>query len=137
MAAKKDTKQGRVLPFREKGIDDAAGKVSNLDINASSAERPAALREAELRTAVERIVCYGTVRESWHSRNDRSYRNISTDDIQHMLRNAWKLKGKPEWSDQHGEWKYKLTGEDLEDDELTLVIAVRQNEVEILVITKY
>ena len=86
---------------------------------------------------MHRIVCYGTVRESWHSRNDRSYRNISLDDIQHMLRSKWKLAGKAKWNADHGNWTYKVVGEGLEDEELTLVIAVHEDEVEILIITKY
>ena len=126
-----------LLPFPKKGIDLARAKVSNIDINASEATRPAALSEDELRVRVHRIVCYGTVRESWHSKNDRSYRNISLDDIQHMLRNTWKLAGKPTWDDAHWNWKYKLAGEDLEDDELTVVITVNEEEVTILIITKY
>lgn len=137
MARGKGPKKAPVLPFPQKGIAIPGGKVSNIDINASSAERPAALSEDELRVRVQRIVLYGTVQESWHSKHDRSYRNISLDDIQHMLRNDWKLAGKPKWNAEHGNWTYKVVGEDLEDDELTLVIAVRENEVEILVITKY
>jgi len=137
LAADKDSKKARVLPFPKKGIDLLGGKADNIDINASSAELPAALREDELRVRVQRIVCYGTVRESWHSKNDRSYRNVSIDDIQHMLRSQWKLKGKPKWNVEHSNWTYKLEGEDLDDDELTLVIAVRDEQVEIVVITKY
>ncbi len=91
----------------------------------------------ELRVQVPRIVCYGTVRESWHAKNERSYRNVSIDDIQHMLRSEWKLKGKPEWDDDHRNWSYKLTGSDLDDDELTLVITVNVEEQKIFVITKY
>ncbi len=137
MAADKDSKKARVLPFPRKGLDLPVGKVSNIDINASSAERPAALSEDELRVRVQRIICYGTVRESWHAKNDRSYRNISIDDIQHMLRSPWKLAGKPKWNAEHSNWNYKLVGEDLDDDELTLVIAVHAEQVEILIITKY
>jgi hypothetical protein len=137
LAADKDSKKARVLPFPKKGIAIPRGKVSNIDINASSADRPAALTKDELRARVQRIVCYGTVRESWHSQNDRRYRNISIDDIQHLLRSQWKLAGKPKWNAEHGDWIYKLEGEDLDDDELTLVIAVRDEQVEILVITKY
>jgi len=127
----------KVIPFPKKGVAQTPGSSSKIDINASPAERPAALSEDELRVCVQRIVLYGTVRESWHSKNDRSYRNVSMDDIQHMLRSEWKLKSKPGWSDDHGNWKYKLDGKDLDDDELTLVIAVRDEQVEILVITKY
>ena len=59
------------------------------------------------------------------------------DDIQHMLRSAWNLAGKPEWSDEHHNWKYKLNGRDIDEDELTLIIAVQDDRVQILVITKY
>jgi len=137
LAADKGLKTTRVLPFPKKAIDLPSGKVSNVDINASSAGQPAALSEDELRVRVQRIVCYGTVRESWHSKNERSYRNVSIDDIQHMLRSQWKLAGKPKWSDEHHNWAYKLNGEDLDDDELTLIISVHEDEVEILIITKY
>lgn len=136
-ADKPSTKKGRVLPFTKKGVANPGATVSNIDINASSAGRPAALSEDELRVRVQRIVLHGTVRESWHSRNDRRYRTISMDDIQHMLRSEWKLRGKPEWDDEFRNWKYKLDGKDLDDDELTLVIAVRDELVEILVITKF
>lgn len=137
MAADKPSKKARVLPFAKKGIDHPTSKVSNIDINASSVERSAALSEDGLRVRVQQIVLYGTIRESWHSRNDRSYRNVSMDDIQHMLRSDWKLAGKPKWNDEHSNWIYKLVGEDLDDDELTLVITVNEERVDILVITKY
>ena len=137
MAARKDSKKARVLPFPKKGIAISGGRVSNVDINASPAERPAALGEDELRAQVQRIVCYGTVRESWHSRNDRSYRNVSLDDIQHLLRSEWKLSGKPQWKPEHGNWAYKVVGQDLDEDELTLIIAVNADRVDILVITKF
>ncbi len=125
------------MPFPKKGVAQFPGSKSKIDINASSAQRPEALSEDNLRVRVQQIVLYGTVQESWHSKKDRSYRNVSMDDIQHMLRSEWKLAGKPKWSDEHRNWTYKLEGEDLDDDELTLIIAVKDEQLQILVITKY
>ncbi len=130
-------KPGRVLPFPKKGVAQSPGSASKLDINASAAEKPPALSEDQLRSRVQQIVLHGTVIESWHSRKDRSYRNVSMDDIQHMLRSDWNLAGKPKWSEEHRNWTYKLHGKDLDEDELTLIIAVKDDRVQILVITKY
>lgn len=130
-------KKSKVIPFRQKSVAKGEANPSKIDISASSTGRLAALDEVHLRLEVERIVCRGTVRETWHSKNDRSYRNVSMDDIQHMLRNAWKLKGKPAWDTEHANWKYKVVGEDIDDEELTLVITVNANELFILVITKF
>lgn len=135
--ANKSPSRSKVLPFPKKGIAQTPLSASNIDINASSAKPPAVLSVDELRVLVPRIVCYGIVRESWHAKSERGYRNISIDDIQHMLRNEWKLNGKPGWDDDHRNWSYKLTGSDLEDDELTLVITVNVEEQKIFVITKY
>ncbi len=132
-----DKKTPKILPFTKKGIARTPGSASIIDVNASSGERPSPLSEPDLRTAVSRIILYGTYRETRHSAEDRSYRNVSDDDIQCMLRGPWKLSGKPEWEETHGNWKYKLSGQDIEGDDLVLVVAVNEEEQMITVITKY
>ena len=130
-------KRTKILPFPKKGIAQTPGSASIIDVNASSGLLPSPLTEAELRDAVLRIISYGTYRETRHSNKDRSYRNVSDDDIQFMLRGPWRLSGKPEWDATHKNWKYKLNGHDIEGDELMLVVAVNQEEQMITVITKY
>lgn len=127
----------KVLPFPKKGIAQTPGSASIIDVNASSGEKPSLLLEPDLRTAVSRIILYGTYRETRHSAEDRSYRNVSDDDIQFMLAGSWKPLGNPEWDDMHKNWKYKLIGHDIEGDDLVLVVAVNQEEQLITVITKY
>lgn len=127
----------KVLPVPKKGLAQTPGSASIIDVNASSGPRPKPLPEPELQTAISRIVLYGTYRETRHSAEDRSYRNVSDDDIQFMLRSTWKLVGDPEWDEKHGNWKYKLAGKDIEGDDLVLVVAVNQEEQLITVITKY
>lgn len=129
-------KRTKILPFPKKGIAQTPGSASIIDVSASS-RRPSPLLEADLRTAVSRVILYGTYRETHHSAEDRSYRNVSDDDIQFMLRGPWKLSGKPEWDEVHRNWKYKLSGQDIEGDDLVLVVAVNEEEQMITVITKY
>jgi hypothetical protein len=54
-----------------------------------------------------------------------------------MLMGAWRLKGKPEWNDEHANWKYTLIGKDIEGDSLTLIVTVDTEEQCISVITKF
>ena len=86
---------------------------------------------------MSRIVLYGTFRESAHSAEDRSYRNVSHDDILHMLQGPWTLAVPPEWDEAHRNWKYKLAGRDIEGDELVLVISLNVEEQMITIITKF
>lgn len=130
-------KRTKILPFPKKGIAQTPGSASIIDVNASSGQRPSPLSEPDLQLAVARIILHGTYRETHHSAEDRSYRNVSDDDIQFMLRGSWRLSGGPEWDETHKNWKYKLTGHDIEGDELVLVVAVNQEEQLITVITKY
>jgi hypothetical protein len=132
-----DIKKPKILPFPKKGIAQTPGSASIIDVNASFGSRLASLSESDLRTAVSRIILYGTYRETRHSAEDRSYRNVSDDDIQFMLRGPWTLKGPPEWDEMHRNWKYKLSGQDIEGDELVLLLAVNEEEQMITVITKY
>jgi hypothetical protein len=129
--------KSKILPFPKKGIAQTPGSASNIDVSASSSSRPPGLAEEDLRPAVTRIVLYGTFRESAHSANDRSYRNVSHDDMLHMLEGAWTLAAPPEWDERHHNWKYKLAGQDIEGDELVLVVALNVEEQMISIITKY
>ena len=127
----------KVLPFPKKGIAQSRGSASNIDISASSGGRPLSLAEPELRVAITRIVHYGTVWQTRHAGQERDYRNVSDDDIQHMLLGSWVLERKPEWSDPHRNWKYRLRGTDIEGDELTLIVALNTGEQKISVVTKF
>lgn len=130
-------KRGKMLNFPQKGLAQSPPSASKIDISASSPERFPALAGEELRTAVARIALYGTLRESFHSAEERSYRNVSQDDILHMLEGAWRLANEPEYDEAHRNWKYKLAGHDIEGDELVLVVAVDTDEQRITIITKF
>ncbi len=54
-----------------------------------------------------------------------------------MLTGSWKLAGKPEWDDKHRNWKYRLVGQDIDGDELTLIVAIDSGLEDIRIITKF
>ena len=127
----------KILPFPKKGVAQSPPSASKIDISASSPGHEPALAGDDLRAAVSRIVLYGTYRESKHSAQDRSYRNVSDDDIQFMLCGAWTLAAEPEWDEDHRNWKYKLVGQDIEGDELVLLVSLNHEEQMITIITKF
>jgi hypothetical protein len=86
--------------------------------------------------AVSRAVVYGTFRETFHSADERSYRNITQEDMLHMLQGGWILVG-TEFDDEHHNWKYRVAGKDIEGDDLSLIIAVDPGENRITVISKF
>ncbi len=127
----------KVIPFTKDSIAKGSAAASNVDINASSGPSQPALDENRLQDVVQRIVDYGKIREMRHSSKDRSYRNISKDDILAMLQGKWKLAAKPDWDKQHRNWEYKIKGTDIEGDELVLKIAVNEELQYIYIITKF
>jgi len=91
----------------------------------------------ELAACVSRILAYGTVRESYHSREERSGRNISDDDLQHGLSLSWILAKEPNWDSYHRNWEYLIRTKDIEGDELHIKIVAEPEFNRIRIITKY
>ena len=127
----------KVVEFRKSFVAKTPMTASSIDVNASSGPGFPALDPDELRSQVQRIVMYGTIRETSHSAIDRASRNVSQDDILAMLEGNWVLKGAPDWDTEHRNWEYKLEGADIEGDPLVLNIAVNVEMQRIDIITKY
>jgi hypothetical protein len=128
-----------ILRFPQKTVAKTAKGASNIDINASSQPGDPAMSEDELSVAVQRIIAYGVYEECKHSSQDRSYRNISDDDIQFCLSRRFKLTGVEPGEDSRGRkcWKYRVTGRDTEGAELSLVITVNTETQKLKIITKF
>ena len=93
--------------------------------------------EDSLRLLVMRVVNGGgTVRETWHSKYDRAYRNITMHDIVCGLRYSWVCTSQS-WDDEHCSWEYELKTVDVEGDDLTLRITANQELERVEIITKY
>src|SRR5258708_26528307 len=111
-------------PARKKVVAKIAGKASKLDVESSSSKREPALDVDELKITIARLRHFpDSVRESWHSKNDRSYRHITYDDICYGLDYSCRLAS-CHWDEDHRNWEYKIITVDIEGDELTLKIAV-------------
>ena len=130
-------KSGKVLPFPKDSVAKGLAAASNVDINASSGPSQPALDENRLRDVIQSILYYGEIKETFHSASERAERNISQDDIAAMLENEWKLEGAPEWDGTHKNWKYRLTGVDLDGDSLALVVTVNEELKRLTIITKF
>jgi hypothetical protein len=121
---------------QKKVVAKVAGKASKLDVRSSSAPREPVLDVDALRITIARLRHFpDSVRESWHSRNDRSYRQITYDDICYGLDYSWTLVSW-DWDEGHRNWEYKIATRDIEGDELILKIAVSMEMERIDVITK-
>jgi hypothetical protein len=127
----------KVLLFTNDFVPKGLATAFNVYIHASSGPGQPALDENKLQEVVQRITNYGKIREMRHSSKDRSYRNISEDDILAMLQGKWKLAATPDWDEQHRNWEYKIKGSDIEGEELVLKIAVNEELQRIDIITKY
>jgi hypothetical protein len=60
-------------------------------------------------------------------------RNVNADDILHVLRTG--CVSNPEWDDKHTNWKYPVSGLDLDGVSLVVVIALQPQHCRITVIT--
>lgn len=130
-------KRTNVVEIRKSLVANQPITASSIDVSASSVPSQPALDEDRLRVVLQRIIYYGEVKEAFHSAHERAERNISQDDILAMLEGQWTLAAAPDWDIEHKNWEYKLSGLDLEGDELVLKIAVNEEMQRILIITKY
>jgi hypothetical protein len=60
-------------------------------------------------------------------------RNINDADILNVLESG-EIKRAPEWSEEHQNWKYRVEGFDIEEDEMTAITVILEN---ILVVTAF
>ncbi len=61
-------------------------------------------------------------------------RQVSSLDIENLLR-AGEIIREPEWSEEHGSWKYVVEGVGLDDDELKAVTVFFDDELTLLIVT--
>lgn len=130
-------KRTKVVEFPKSKASRTGAHASIIDVNASSGPANLALELDELRSKVQRIVNYGTIREAKHSAIDRAYRDVSQDDILKMLEGEWVLSAKPDWDEPHRNWEYLVAGNDIEGDPLSLKVAVNEEMQRIDIITKF
>lgn len=60
----------------------------------------------------------------------------SYPDILHVLQHGEILR-KPVWDEAHENWKYKVEGADLEDEELRVITIIIEEQFRIFIVTAY
>lgn len=79
----------------------------------------------------------GCIEYSGHClRDSMQKRNIDMQDVENVLMHGEILR-RPDWDDQYQNWKYRVEGVDLEDDELTAITVIFQEERTVLVLTVF
>jgi hypothetical protein len=68
-----------------------------------------------------------------HARERMIERNVNDDDILKVLRTG--IVSPAEWNDEHKNWRYPVSGLDIDGDSLVLVIALEPQFCRITVIT--
>lgn len=95
-----------------------------------------ALTPDEAKAKIINILENGTIKISYHILNDRlKLRNLSRRDICFALANGQIVSN--EWDVNRQNWKYQVTGFDMQGDELTNIIVFFDSDFSLLVITAF
>ena len=100
-------------------------------------DRPPSLTPSEVSTAIQRLLEPGldAISIYRHARNRGRRWRFSTRDVEHVLRTGH--VGDPIWKEEFGNWTYRIRGTDLDDEKLTIVVAVDPASTRITIITGF
>lgn len=98
--------------------------------------KPKPLSPTEAFEAIQKLLdeCDERLGRTDHARDRIIERNVNFDDILNVLRNGT-VSPHPEWSPKHGNWKYSVSGLDLDGMALVVVVALEPKFCRITVIT--
>ena len=98
-------------------------------------EKPPSLNPAEAYEAIQALLkaCGERLGKTQHARDRMVERNVNDDDILNVLRTG--TVSTPEWNEAHQNWKYPVSGLDLDGVALVVVIALEPRFCRITVIT--
>lgn len=98
-------------------------------------EKPQKLSPTEAYEAIQALLkeCGERLGRTDHARDRMIERKVNDDDILHVLRTG--SVGVPEWSEKHWNWRYPVSGLDLDAVPLVVVIALEPQHCRITVIT--
>lgn len=97
--------------------------------------RPKQLSPTEAFEAIQALLreCGGRFGRTTHARDRMVERNVNGDDVLNVLRKG--TVSTAEWNEEHQNWKYPVSGIDLDGDPLVIVIAVEPQFCRITLIT--
>lgn len=91
--------------------------------------------ENQARNYLRNIAKTGYILASQHCRRRMNERNVSTEDILHVL--MWGETEELKYDDQHQNYKCQVKGDDLDGDVLILNVAVSEKNNSVFCITVY
>jgi hypothetical protein len=62
--------------------------------------------------------------ETYHAPFDHLERGITVDDVIHGIEGIWTYQKPPKFNQDHWQWKYFLSAKTIDDDDLTIIVAV-------------
>ena len=102
----------------------------------SSGYIPKPLSADELRELVLDALQKNPTPETFHALFDHPERGITTDDVIHALEGKWTI-AKQEFNKDEWQWKYRIDALSIDEDPLTLIIAVDTATREFTVVTRW
>lgn len=99
--------------------------------------RPRPRTRAETSAAIQRLLepGLGAIGFTDHAREQARKRNFNLRDVEHVLRNG--SIGEPSWNEQFGNWTYRVSGTDLDGEDLTVVLVLDPAWARITIITGF
>lgn len=99
--------------------------------------RASKLSPEEAKRKIDLFLREGRVVPSGHCRRvSMPKRHVTLPDIISVLQTGTIVRD-PEWSEEHGDWKYVVEGTDLDDDELRAVTVFFDDNLTLLIVTVY
>lgn len=96
-----------------------------------------ALSRAEALAMIHLILDQGTVRPTLHCRRDSMPdAHVEMPDVINCLRHG-EITREPEWSDEFNNWKYRVEGTALDENELTAITVILEPDFTLLIITVF
>jgi hypothetical protein len=97
--------------------------------------RPKPLKAEEVLRLVSAALARGRVYPSKHFRQRMRERNFNIQDALHVLENA--KDARPKWNSEAATWNYDLSGKDIEGEELTIRIAITEDDDGVVLVTGF
>jgi hypothetical protein len=102
--------------------------------------QPPSLTEAELKTLLVEALDDAPgwkSQETFHARFDHLERGISIDDVIFGIRSGWSFERPPEFNSSAWQWKYRIATQTIDEEPLTLIIAVDTADRTFEVVTRW
>ena len=98
--------------------------------------RPSPLTPAEAREAVHRLLQLDAMSFAGHARERCRERNFDRRDVENVLKTG-RFGHQPSWDERYGNWKYRVSGTDLDGESLTVIVAIEPEWARLTIITGF